>query len=551
MKRKLKYIEVFVLLATVYVLYLICNILTPMVIDDCSYAATGRTVADIIARQSNDYMHWSGRVVAHSVAQFWGGIAGKGLFNWINPFAICLLVWLLAQLADKDRKVRVSLLALSAGLIWFIVPDQYVTQFMIAGSMNYMWASMLVLLFLAAFKRMLEEPAGGWRGIGLVALAWLAGVWSEMYAVCVIPALVIALFVWRRSIKMNGWSWGMLAAYAAGATIVVLAPGNFARMGGLAAEGDHVTGIGTKLVNVIIYVLDSPLPWIWIATVLLWLFNCKNERTFWKESCFDMVAIAVSIGFCVLSGAAWPRTHFPAYLFSFMMLVRVVSGYRMREWVGHVAILLALAVIVIDFCHEQHVLREQLAATQYIERHAAEADVLPWNGKRTSRKSISNNCLSCKTTNWRNIAFADYYGVPSMVVVPSEVYEAETCCEETDNYVLIYPNDSIIQHNLEGLHLVYTTDTLYKYPTKLSRLVAIFGWPLNERYYRSRSEAPFARGLLKVQTGLETELMLPKDDDVAGELGTAMINGRQVLWFPKEKSQMAGYKITKKDYLLR
>lgn len=555
MNSRVKYIETVALLAVVYVFYLVCNVLTPVVADDCSYASTGRTLADIAARQSADYMHWSGRVVAHSVAQLWGGIVGKGVFNFVNPLAMCLLVWLVAKAGVGRQRPAPALLAVAALLLWFFVPDQYVTQFMIAGSMNYMWASVLTLLFLLALRHVSGHRVNAWAGMGLAALALLAGAWSEMFAVCVVPALAVVLFARRKQLEPSAWVWAMLAAYAVGAAVVVLAPGNFARMTGLGGAEGHATPLATKVVNTAVYVLGGPLPWLWIAVLALWLVGRKHGGgAFWKESLFDVVAVAVAIGFCMLSGAAWPRTHFPAYLFSFTLLLRVVGCFNLKDWFGHVVVGVAAVLLAVDFGHEQGVMARQLSATHYVRQHAGGEQVLPWMCREVSRKSIGENTLSCNAANWRNKAFADYYEVPPVGVVPAEIYSRVVNAGragETQRFVLVPLPDSVAAGDVAGLRIVYSMDTLYKYPTKLSRLAALAGVNLGDRCYRSRSEASFMPRLLKEQVGLDQVLAMPADDDVACGMGMMEWQGKAFVYFSKESKQLSGLYMIGYEYVLR
>ena len=535
MKIKLQHLEVIILLVVLYVFYLGCNILTPMIVDDCSYAATGHTPAAIFERQSHDYMTWSGRVVAHSVAQFWGGMAGKGVFNWVNPLAMCLLVWLISCGAGSRRNGRPLTVALAALLMWFAAPDQYVTQFMIAGSMNYIWASALILIFLYLAGRRSCAVDSVWRTVLFALFALLAGSWSEMYAVCVIPAGLVWLWLNRKERPLGRRRLVMLAAYVVGAAFVVLAPGNFARMGGLTSDVTHTTPLTTRLVNVIVFVVSSPLPWLWLAALVLWLVQRKRQPRFWLDNCFWWVAALCSIAFCVASGAAWPRTHFPAYIFTFVLLARLVAALPMRLWADHAATIAALAAICIDFASEQRCLHAQHNAVQQVKACAAEGNRPVWDDIDISRKSIANSCFSSYSENWRNVAFAQYHHLPPFAVVPREVIDGvESLSADsmaiTERYIVwCIPADS---GTVSAVHIVYSDTLLYTYPSKLARLAAAFGLPLTSRHYTSKADAPLGGFLLESQQGLETILPTTGTDESTDQFGTLRLSRGTYIYYP-------------------
>lgn len=552
MTRRGNYIWHVALLMAVYVLYLVCNMLTPMVVDDCSYASTGRTVADIAARQSNDYMHWSGRVVAHSVAQFFGGIAGKGVFNIVNPLAMCLLVWLVARMGGRGGRPRLWLLALTFGLVWFVLPDQYVTLLMIAGSMNYPWATVLVLLFLLGLQKVGSAKRDAWRIAGLTLLALVAGAWSEMYAVCVLPALAVALWTERRRHPLHRAQWMMLLAYAAGAAFVVLAPGNFSRMEGLAVSGGNATPFGTRLVNVAVFVVKSPLPWLWLATVLLWIVQRKRLPGYWRKSCFLWVAIVCSIAFCVPSGAAWPRTHFPAYVFSIIMLLWTVEVLPLRRWMQWGVAAVVLLAVGVDFGHEVKVMSAHKRATDQVVATASAECPSVWTAAETSRKSISSNVLPSHRSNWRNKAFADYYGVPSPSVVPSEVMVAIKDGNMAEiatvgDYTVVAVPDSV--ECCDGLRLVFSDEPCYVYPSKMARLASAFGLPLDKRYYAEGEPMPLGGRLLKRLPSVEEEIRIPRDAESSTALDTLTCNGRRYIYYHSSDGERYGMRPARYEYL--
>ena len=338
----------------------------------------------------------------------------------------------------------------------------------------------------------------------------------------------------------------MMVCYCIGAAFVVLAPGNFARMGGLSDS----TPMGTKLVNAIVFVVKSPLPWLWLAVVLLWLLQRKRLEHFWRDNSFWWLAALGSIAFGVFSGASWPRTHFPTYIFTFVMMVKLVASLELRPWFDYVMIALALIAVGIDFASEYQTMKTQKMAVEYVKDHAAEGSTVTWNGTKQSRKSISNNCFSCNSNNWRNVAFAQYYGLPRFAVVPQEVmdqiHDFSAPCE---CYSVIPLPDG--HGEIEALRIIYYDGIIYKYPLKLARLVAALGYPLNERFYTSKEEAPFNGWLLKSQEGLDAFCTRPGDNDSFDGFGMVATADGAFVYYPSSMNRSGGLEAIRTEFVFQ
>lgn len=545
MRHSVRHIKVYLVIIFVYFAYLLCNVLTPMVIDDCSYASTGRSIGEIWSRESHDYFTWSGRFVAHSVAQFWSGIVGKGVFDFVNPIMMCVLVLLVHRFSEFKNVQPVNLIIIFT-LLWFFVPDQYVTQFMVAGSMNYIWATVIILSWLYC---LMKDGERRWHRIVLLAFfSIIAGAWSEMYAICIIPAITFCLYCYRKKYKWNARLAIMLLCFCFGAAFVVLAPGNFSRMDGLSQS----TPFGTRLVNTLVYVLKSPLPVLWMSTIVLWLFQKKRYPDFWRSNVFWFAAIFCSIAFCVVSGASWPRTHFPVYIFSIILLMKQLATLSLKRWLEVAFAVAALVIVVADLYNENGILYKQMSAVNYVRDNASKEGTITWRGTRPSRKSISGDVFSCYGTNWRNVEFAKYYNLPVFKVVPQQVMDA-VCSMEADSVYTCH--DYTVRRlphgytRVDGIRITYTEDTVFRYPAKMARLVSLFGVPLNDRCYENRKDAPFLSGLLRMQNGLYAEYGATNDDESVDAYGIVSVPDGTWLYYPKSYETLCGYSILRFDVI--
>lgn len=211
------------------------NLHTPLQMDDYDYSfswSTGQPIAgiaDVFASQRVHYRLWGGRSVVHTLAQlflYWG----KNVFNAANTAMYVLLVLELYALAKpgERRFCWPVLLAIHAAL-FTLVPFFGTVFLWLDGACNYLWGTALALLPLLIVPKLLEGRHAA-LGVFGVPLCFLSG-WTNENAACGVLAAVFLLLADRlyRKEKTPLAAWLCLAAQAAGAAVMILAPGNFAR----------------------------------------------------------------------------------------------------------------------------------------------------------------------------------------------------------------------------------------------------------------------------------------------------------------------------------
>ena len=211
------------------------NTHTPLQMDDYDYSfswSTGKPlagVADVLASQAAHYRLWGGRSVVHTLAQlflYWG----KGVFNIANTAAYMLLVLELYMLAKpKGRRFCWTILLVIHAALFTLVPFFGTVFLWLDGACNYLWGTALALLPLLIIPRLLEKECAALGVIG-VPLCFLSG-WTNENAACGMLAVALLLLADSayRGKRTPVSAWLCLAAQAAGAAMMILAPGNFAR----------------------------------------------------------------------------------------------------------------------------------------------------------------------------------------------------------------------------------------------------------------------------------------------------------------------------------
>ena len=226
------------------------NFLMPLAFDDYCYAFvwTGAgnlvdnaaldnridSLAEIVDSQINHYFVWGGRTIAHCIVQFFMSI-DKIYFDIANTAIFAALIFLIAKLADVRLSTK-NLLWIVFGL-WLAVPQFMYGMLWLTGACNYLWMSVLQLLFIYLMQQPLA-PSNYALRITHYALSFLAG-WSNEAGAGV--SILLAVYFTlpdrnRKPRRLIGIAFALL-----GLAIMVLAPGNFERMHHLHPDGFRLT----------------------------------------------------------------------------------------------------------------------------------------------------------------------------------------------------------------------------------------------------------------------------------------------------------------------
>jgi len=195
--------------------------------------ATGgplKGISDVLESQTWHFMNWGGRCITHALLQFI--LMGGELFaDIMNLVAACTLSYLICQIAGKVTWVYfcaafISLISLN--------PDAMLSIFWQSGSVNYLYSSNWILLFLLLYIRQVKCPeASSLKGafLWVIPLGLITG-WSNENmgpASFAFSIIVIAYFVKFLHKKVPLWMYLGSASSLIGSILVIVAPGNFVR----------------------------------------------------------------------------------------------------------------------------------------------------------------------------------------------------------------------------------------------------------------------------------------------------------------------------------
>ncbi|MCR4935016.1 MAG: DUF6056 family protein [Oscillospiraceae bacterium] len=287
--------------------FYLLNARTAIMRDDYAYAVNFvtktpiRSFADIFESLGIHYQRVNGRLPVHFLAHLFLWL-GKDWFNAINTLAFGGLVTLIAYHAcGALRQLRPWLWLTAFGGLWLLTPAFGESFLWLTGAANYLYGVGLILLYLIPFRRLAETEAQARpRRPGFAALAALVGGvlagWTNENTACALIcliALLILLRLWRKE-PLPLWVWAGLLGCICGLGLMLLAPGELARLDGAGGVGGP-GGLLRRALGLSWRLLRAFWPGLLVWLGLLWAFLRRPDR--------DPARLALPVGW-LLAGLA-------------------------------------------------------------------------------------------------------------------------------------------------------------------------------------------------------------------------------------------------------
>ena len=228
------------LLGLFFIEILILNRHTTLLADDYSYSfvfGTDQRVtgfSDIIKSQYTHYFKWGGRIVAHSLAQFFL-MKEKILFDVLNSIAFVLLMMVLYLHSVGGKKVYPAVLLMIGFCLYSFTPAFGQNFLWIVGSCNYLWGSLLSLGYLLPYRFQLQDSSPVMKNKLLILVYSLLGIicsWTnENVGISLVFLIVLCNYMYFMKYgKLYLWGVVGLLGSIVGVILMIGAPGNYARL---------------------------------------------------------------------------------------------------------------------------------------------------------------------------------------------------------------------------------------------------------------------------------------------------------------------------------
>ena len=242
-----------ILFATFAGIFFVRTILMPLAYDDYAYAfiwdgahdgnlqmmmigspevETRERVAsfgDIFDSMWSHYFTWGGRIFAHSLVQFFMWI-GKPAFDVANTLVFIALVLSIIKLAAAQVKLSRNVLLWIFFSLFILSAWSMTTMFWLTGSCNYMWMSLVQLIFLVPYVNALRLNSSPQKFWLIIPLGLMAGWSNEAGALATICLTFLLMKLCKARKIFRSWMTAGLVAMAIACAFMMFSPGNLVRM---------------------------------------------------------------------------------------------------------------------------------------------------------------------------------------------------------------------------------------------------------------------------------------------------------------------------------
>lgn len=274
---------------------------------------------DILISQYNHYFLHGGRAPIHIIIQSFCALIGKDIFNFITPlFFVSFIVLLGKTTLGKEAKSNKSLYLIPFIIFYISIIHPKCLYSTIACSVNYLWSSVICLFTWLYFTQKTTI-----HKIALVPFYLLCFVAGWSHEGIVIPLSIALISYWFFEIKkIRHWKTVALLIFGIGATLLILAPGNFVR------SGNAPFSIKEAIIRGLLFYKTLRVFFLLPLTLLFsYLKFGKNLTKTWAfQNKHLIMGIALSLPIFMYIGPAAPRVGFGIELFSAILLGSLINA---------------------------------------------------------------------------------------------------------------------------------------------------------------------------------------------------------------------------------
>ena len=404
---------------------------------------------DLFNSQWSHYFTWGGRTVAHVLAQFflW---KGKVLFNIANTLISVLLVFELYWCIHKGKisfRFDSRTIIWIFFLLWACTPGFGVVFFWVAGSCNYLWTNVILLGFLIPyihkyynFNKIILR-----NGTLVEIVSFVFGIvagWTNENTVCWI-LLILAVFIYRCKVHntMEMWMLFGFAGLMAGYGLLMFSPGNYIRLSSTQSEWNWIVSVKDHLSMMFMIYTFQFFLWYFVLRSLFSLRKISSrDSSAGKEVLLVKILVIASFGMTavmIFSPGFPPRSGFSGMLYLIVaagILLRIQKDYNLlliqesaKKFLFYVSLIFFIITTGFTFrnYYSSYVQVEQMLTMVKNLDDAQKNSVITVKaitepsdneGLYTALHTMSYE-LSEDEHEWKNVAFARYYGIKGIRMV--------------------------------------------------------------------------------------------------------------------------------------
>ncbi|MDR1883513.1 MAG: DUF6056 family protein [Prevotella sp.] len=433
----------------VFVLIYVLNCLYPLFADDWNYSfvygndnARIKGVPDIVRSQYNHYMMWGGRSVVHFIAQMLL-MLDFSLTCILNASAYTALIYLVYIIANKNNRINPVLFFTVNMLVWFAQPSFCATVLWKTGAANYLWGTLIVLLFIYpcyscySCRRSRETKDGTIKVFCFLILGIIAGWTNENTSLGLTVYLLLSLILLKKEkTGVPKWMISGCMGVIAGAALMIAAPGNFVRA--KVIHDQYYAGAScldmflTNLDRMLHYSLHHIMPLIITFLILLAIYwkypkTVKSRRSVIQSSLLFLVLSLVAFSVMIVSPAFPERALFGIITFliisSGIIYANIDLKARFLKRANVVCLGVLLLAFGVDYYRKFEVLNTVSSVWKERESLIKQGAGSEGNADMVFTKKFQVHPkyfiydLGDDPDAWENTACAKFYGIKSVRVI--------------------------------------------------------------------------------------------------------------------------------------
>ncbi len=284
------------------------------------------SLSDLAISQWNHYFQWGGRTVAHTIAQIllWQGKHASAISGGVCY--VVLMVVICAHAAGRMptlSTLRFPLVFLVTFLVWLCLRIYGEVVFMLVSSCNYLYTTTIVLVFLLPYRLSIrKEPMAGGvlAAVAMLALGVMAGWTNENTGAAAVGGVILALAWLHKSKRLRLWQAAGFVGLVAGYLLLILSPGNEARLDHMEDGGFSFIRHLPVAVGIFFSSLLTQLPIIAVFAYLAvraWKAGAaKADPYSWYGSVWDGLIGLAALGLMIFSPNFPSRSAAPFTFFA-------------------------------------------------------------------------------------------------------------------------------------------------------------------------------------------------------------------------------------------
>lgn len=392
-----------------------------------------QSLHDVIESQIVHYQCVNGRSITHSIAQIMMNLVPDLVTKGINTLMFVLLIFLTARFTARNKESRFVVAVIVFAMIFMLFGGFY-TAF-IWMPYTYLWALVMTMAFLLML-RWLNKRTMSWKMLPLIVLSFAAGWSHEAIALPLSIAFCCYLAVhWKTMLRRaDGYC---MTAYILGMMMIITSPALWFR-----ADIEGITLTQRLLHGCINMVSHTRISWLLLATLACILI--KDRQQFIgtiKTYRYPLIAWMAAIGIVCACGTVIERVSVCADFIAMLIVLRIWQGEKLIRLQKKIVIVVTALTVCIclpamqlnrenrdNFLYNHNQLLQNSSQLVKIRQLPAQMPLLTQLIRdRYVCPTVEYNFYNCymafDRNDTNNMAVAQLYGKPSVVMLPEDVID--------------------------------------------------------------------------------------------------------------------------------